>query len=212
MQIAPTILEKDFNIGREKILKIVDLVSWVQLDVIDGQFTPGKTFELELINSIEESENLLWETHLMVKDPIKWVEKSMFINASRIIVHVEMMPNRADFIKKIKDEGIEAGLAFDVDTEISNIPKETDLILLMSRKVGFGSFPFDERIYARIKEALKIQEEIGSNFVIGIDGGVNETNIEKLEIAGAEIGYCGSAVFNGNVKDNLERLTNVGKN
>lgn len=212
MQIAPTILEKDFNVGREKILKVNGLVTWVQLDVIDGQFTGGKTFELELVNSIDGVENILWETHLMVKDPIKWVEKSIFVNTSRIIGHVEMMPNRENFIKRVKDEGVEAGLAFDVDTEIENIPQETDLILLMSRKVGFGDFPFDQRIYERIKKAVEIREKIGSNFVIGIDGGVNETNIEKLEMAGAEIGYCGSAVFNGNVKDNLERLNNVGKN
>ncbi len=212
MQIAPTILEKDFNVGKEKILKVNGLVNWVQLDVIDGQFTDGKTFELELVNAIEDVENILWETHLMVKDPIKWVEKSIFVNASRIIGHVEMMPDRESFIKRVKDEGVEAGLAFDVDTEIENIPQETDLVLLMSRKVGFGNFPFDERIYERIKKAVEIRERIGSNFVIGIDGGVNETNIEKLERAGASIGYCGSAVFNGNVKDNLERLNNVGKN
>jgi ribulose-phosphate 3-epimerase len=212
MQIAPTILEKDFNIAREKILKVKNLVDWIQLDVIDGQFTLGKTFELELINKIEEIEGVLWETHLMVKDPIKWIEKSIFVNASRIIGHVEMMPDREAFIKKVKDEGVGAGLAFDVDTEIDNIPQETDLILLMSRKVGFGNFPFDERIYERIKKAVDIRGKIGSNFVIGIDGGVNETNIEKLENAGAEIGYCGSAVFNGNVKDNLEKLKNAGKN
>lgn len=212
MQIAPTILEKDFGVGKEKILKVVDLVSWVQLDVIDGQFTPGKTFELELINSIDGVENILWETHLMVKDPIKWVEKALFVNASRIIGHVEMMSDRKAFVKRVKDEGIEVGLAFDVDTEVGDIPKETDLVLLMSRKVGFGNFPFDNRIYERIKKAVEIRENIGSNFMIGIDGGVNETNIEKLETAGAEIGYCGSAVFNGNVEDNLERLKNVGKN
>ncbi len=212
MQIAPTILEKDFSVGKEKILKVNGLVSWVQLDVIDGQFTFGKTFELELVNSIEGVENILWETHLMVKDPIKWIEKSIFVNASRAIGHVEMMPDRETFVKKAKDEGIEAGLAFDINTEIADIPKETDLVLLMSRKVGFGNFPFDENIYERIKRAVEIREKTGASFVIGIDGGVNETNIEKLEKAGAEIGYCGSAVFNGNVKDNLEKLNNVGKN
>ena len=125
MQIAPTILERDFSGGQEGV------------------------------------ESILWETHLMVNDPIKWVEKSMFVNASRMIGHVEMMPDREAFVKRVKDEGAEAGLAFDVDTEVENIPKETDLVLLMSRKVGFGSFPFDERIYERIKKAVEIREKIG---------------------------------------------------
>lgn len=212
MQIIPTSLEKDFNIAREKILKVKDLVSWIQLDVIDGQFTPGKTYELELINSIEGVEDMLWETHLMVKDPIKWIEKSIFVNACRIIGHVEMMSNREDFVKAVKSKGLEAGLAFDIETEIDNIPEETDLILLMARKAGFGDFPFDENIYQRIRKLTEIRESKGLHFKIGIDGGVNTTNIEKLEKAGAKIGYCGSAVFNGNVKDNLENLNNVGKN
>jgi len=212
MQIIPTILEKNFDIAQEKILKAKDWVNWMQLDVIDGQFTPGKTFELELVNSIESVEDILWETHLMVKDPIKWVEKSIFVNASRIIGHVEMMSDKELFVKRVKDEGVEAGLAFDVDTEINNIPKETDLILLMSRKVGFGDFLFDERIYERIEKLMVMKEEKGLGFIIGIDGGVNESNIEKLEKSGAVNGYCGSAIFNGNVKDNLEKLNNVGKN
>jgi len=212
MQIVPTILEKDFSLAHEKILKVNNLVNWIQLDVIDGQFTPGKTFELELVNSIKGMENMLWETHLMVKNPIKWIEKSIFVNTCRIIGHVEMMPNRDEFVDKVKNEGLEAGLAFDVDTEIGKIPEETDLILLMARKAGFGTFPFDEGIYKKIEDLRCLREKNKLHFVIGIDGGVNLLNIKKLEECGAGIAYCGGAIFNGNVKDNLENLENVGKN
>lgn len=212
MQIIPTILEKDFNKASEKILLVKDLVRWIQIDVIDGRFSAGKTFELELTNTIEETNNTLWETHLMVKDPVKWVKKSLFINSSRIIGHVEMMPSREIFVKTIKDEGLEAGLAFDVTTEIKDIPDEVDLVLLLSRKAGFGNHPFDENIYQRIEKLVKIREYTGRNFVIGIDGGVNEQNIGKLENYGATIGYCGGAVFNGNVRDNLEKLNHASKN
>jgi len=212
MQIIPTILEKDFNKASEKILQVKDLVDWIQLDVIDGQFTFGKTFELELVNSIEGMENMLWETHLMVKDPIKWVEKSIFVNACRIIGQVEMMSDRKYFIEKVKDKGIEAGLAFDIDTEIDEIPEGTDLVLLLGRKAGFASFPFEEKIYERINKLIKIKEEANLDFIIGIDGGVNEMNIKKLKNLGVEIAYCGNAIFNGNVKDNLEKLKNASKN
>lgn len=212
MQIIPTILENSFDIARDKILKVKDLVSWIQLDVIDGQFTSGKTFELELINSIEGVENVLWETHLMVKDPIKWIEKSIFVNTSRIIGQVEMMPDKDNFVKTVKNEGLEAGLAFDVETEISNIPEETDLILLLSRKAGFGNFPFEKKIYEKVKRLIKIREDKELNFVIGVDGGINENNINKLSDVGVEVGYCGNAVFSGNVRDNLEKLKYVGKN
>ena len=75
MQIIPTILEKEFDRAKEKILAVKEWVKMIQIDVIDGQFTFGKTFELELINKIEGVEDVLWETHLMVKEPINWIEK-----------------------------------------------------------------------------------------------------------------------------------------
>ena len=132
MIIIPTILEKDFSLAEIKIKLIKDLSRWIQIDVIDGFFSDGKSFELELLNKLEkEIQSNLLEIHLMVKEPIKWIEKCNFVGACRIIGQVEEMENREEFIEKIKDMGIEAGLAFDVNTEIKEIPKETDAILLM---------------------------------------------------------------------------------
>jgi ribulose-phosphate 3-epimerase len=212
MQIIPTILEKDFDRVKEKILVVKDLVKWIQIDVIDGFFAFGKTFELELITKIEGAENLLWETHLMVKEPINWIEKSIFINTSRIIGQVEMMSDRENFIKKVKDKGVEAGLAIDIGTDIGEIPEETDLVLLMGRKAGFESYPFEEIVYKKIKQLEKIKTKNKLDFKIGIDGGVNENNINKFKEIGVEVAYCGGAIFNGNVKDNLEKLNYVSKN
>ena len=210
MQIIPTILEKEFGVAKDKILRVNNLVKWIQLDVIDGYFSNGKTFELELVNSIEGVENILWETHLMVKDPIKWIKKSLFINASRIIGQIEMMPSVDDFINKVKDEGLEAGLAMDINTPIIEIPEETNLVLLLSRKAGFESQPFDEKIYKKIDELNQQKNRRNLSFKIGIDGGVNQGNIKKLEDSGADIAYCGSSVFSGNVEDNLKKLNYVG--
>lgn len=205
MQIIPTILEKDFALAQDKILAVKDRFRRIQVDVIDGFFSYGKTFELELISKIENVDNVLWETHLMVKEPINWIEKSVYINSTRIIGQVEMMSDRKKFIEKIKDKGLEAGLAFDIETEVGNIPEETDVVLLLGRKSGFGSLPMDEKIYEKIRQLAKIRLEKKLNFLIGVDGGVNETNIKKLEDSGAEIAYCGRAVFNGNLEDNLEK-------
>jgi ribulose-phosphate 3-epimerase len=148
----------------------------------------------------------------MVKDPIKWIKKSIFINASRIIGQIEMMPDTNDFIKKVKDEGLEAGLAIDIETPIIEIPEETNLVLLLSRKAGFDSFPFEEKIYKKIVDLNKQRIDRGLTFKIGIDGGVNQMNIKKLEDSGADIAYCGTSVFGGNVEDNLKKLNYVGKN
>ena len=213
MQIIPTILEKEFWPAENKIRHAKNISRWIQIDVIDGVFTEGKTFELELLNSkLEETENVLWEIHLMVKEPKNWIEKCNFINASRVIGQVEMMTNREDFITGIKDLGMEAGLAFDIETEIGEIPQETDLVLLLSRKSGFGNYDLDEMIFKKIEKLKKIKEEKNLKFRIGIDGGINEENIKRLNDAGIDIAYCGGSIFNGMVDDNWEKLKYVSEN
>lgn len=209
MQVIPTILEKNFTEAELKVLAVKNLVKRIQIDVIDGVFSFGKTFELELINKVEGTDNVLWETHLMVKEPINWIEKSIHINATRIVGQVEMMTNREKFINKVKDAGLEAGLAFDIETKIDEIPEETDVVLLLGRKSGFESHPMDDKVYKKIEELANLRKEKDLDFLIGVDGGINEDNIKKLEDMGVDIAYCGGAVFNGKVEDNLKRLNYV---
>ena len=209
MQVIPTILEKNFTEAELKILAVKNLVKRIQIDVIDGVFSFGKTFELELINKIERTENVLWETHLMVKEPINWIEKSIHINVTRIVGQVELMSDREKFINKVKDAGLEAGLAFDIETEIDEIPEETDVVLLLGRKSGFGSHPMDDKVYKKIEQLANLRKERDLDFLIGVDGGINKDNIKKLEDIGVDVVYCGGAVFNGKVEDNLKRLNYV---
>jgi len=207
MQVIPAILEKNFLEAEKKIGQVLDLSRWIQIDTIDGKFHLEKSFELELINSLRnENEGTLWEVHLMVKEPINWIEKCYFIGASRVIGQVEMMVDRDEFIKKVKDKGMEAGLAFDIDTEIDSIPEETEVVLLLGRKSGFGGGELNEIIFERIEKLKKIKEEKNLSFQIAVDGGVNKNNIEKLKKTGVDIAYCGGAIFDGMVKDNLDEL------
>lgn len=213
MQIIPAILEKNFDLAWNKIRQVKDISKWVQIDVIDGKFNFGKTFELELLNNnLEETENTLWDIHLMVEEPINWIEKCNFVGALRIIGHVEKMSDREDFVSEVKNLGIDAGLAMDINTEIKNIPKETDLVLLMGRKSGFESVPMDNKVFEKIKELLKIRNDDGYKFLIAIDGGVNLENIKSFSKAGVDIVYCTGAIFNGMVEDNLEKLKYASEN
>lgn len=206
MQIIPTILEKNFVTAQNSILAVKEFTKWIQIDVIDGDFSFGKTFELELINKIGLVENILWDVHLMVKEPKNWIKKCDFINASRIIGQVEMMSDADYFIKTIKDTGMEAGLAYDIETEIGEIPHEVDVILLLGRKAGFEPQPFNNIVYEKIKKLTQIKIEKRLNFRIGVDGGINEKNIGQLKKEGAEIAYCGGAIFNGIVENNIKKL------
>ena len=210
MQVIPAILEKDFLEAEKKIGQVLGLSRWIQIDTIDGKFHPEKSFELELINSLRnESEGTLWEIHLMVKEPISWIEKCDFVGASRILGQVEMMANRKEFIKKVRDKGIEAGLAFDIETKIDNIPEETEVVLLMGRKSGFEGGKLNEIIFEKIKQLKNIRDNNNLSFQIALDGGINKENIEKVKLAGVDIAYCGGAIFNGMVKDNIDDLKEI---
>jgi len=211
MLIIPTILEKEISSAEIKIRLIKDKTRWLQIDVIDGFFSEGKSFELELLNKMEkEIQNNLLEIHLMVKEPIKWIEKCNFVGASRITGQVESMNDRQEFIDKIKDMGVEAGLAFDVETEIEDIPKETDVVLLMGRKSGFMSVNFEEKIYKKIEKLVKLRKEKEMDFLIEVDGGIDEEIIKKIKEVGADIACCGGIIFNGNVSDNWDKINYAG--
>ena len=212
MQIIPTVLTNDFIEAEQRIKQLVEYAKWIQIDVIDGSFCPFKTFELELLNKLDVTKTILWDVHLMVKEPEKWLEKCLFIGASRVTGQVEMMSDREKFVDEIKNMGVDVGLSFDVDTEIENIPKETDLVLLMGRKSGFQSTKFDEKIYKKITKLVEFKKNKKMDFEIGIDGGLNEEIIKKIKVVGTDIAYCGGIIFNGNVINNWEKINYASNN
>lgn len=186
MQIIPTTNPQvDYLDVEKRLEQIKDLSAWIQIDVTDGILVRPATFPLEILSkpSVNLDHNI-FDIHLMVKDPINWINKCIFVEATRIIGQVESMPDRERFISAVKDNGCEAGLAFDVDTPIDdNIPAETDLILIMGRKMGFAPAPFDDQIYDKIKLAKSFGK------TVAIDGGASLDNFEKLKEVGVDIIY-----------------------
>lgn len=187
MEIIPTILEKDFDLVRNRFSQINNFSSWIQIDVIDNVFAPGKSFELELISEYNQIRPILWDIHLMVKEPINWLKKCLFVGASRIYGQVEMMSDREIFITEAKNLGLEVGLAFDIETPVNNIPSECDLILLMARQAGFGTYSLDQRIFEKITEAKKLGKKIA------LDGGITRDNFSQIKKSGADLIYSGQS-------------------
>lgn len=196
MQIIPTVTEKDFYKAEQRIVGVAQFSRWIQIDVFDNVFSPGSSFSLELINKLDfATENLLWDVHLLVKEPIDWIEKCLFIGASRIVGQVEMMNDREMFVKTIRDEGLEAGLAFDIDTEINDIPIETNLVILMGRKAGFGVFDLENKLFDKLDKLHQINQKRGQKFLIGVDGGVSPDNIGRIKDSGIDVIYSGGNYF-----------------
>lgn len=185
MQIIPTTNPQTNYLEVEKQLeKIKDLSAWIQVDVTDGILVKPPTFPLELLHkpSVNLDKNI-FDIHLMVKNPINWINKCLFVEATRITAQVEMMDDREKFVTQVKDSGCEAGLSFDIDTPIENIPAETDLIQIMGRKMGFESAPLDDKIYDKIKLAKSFGK------LVALDGGGGIENFDKLQASGLDILY-----------------------
>ena len=196
MIVIPTILEKDISKAEERILGVKEVTKWIQIDVCDSFWEGSRSFELELLTKIEGIENNLLDMHLMVKNPGSWINKCIFAGGSRIIGQVEMMDNREDFVDRVKNEGLEAGLAFDIETQIEGeIPSEIDIILLMARRAGVGVYEFDDKVMNKIEELKRIRNEKGMDFLIGVDGGIGVEEAGKLKTAGVDVLYCGSNYF-----------------
>jgi len=192
MQLIPTTNpETDFLVVEKWLSEVKDLSTWIQVDVADGILAKPQTFSLELLNRLDTNlDKNIFDIHLMVKEPINWIQKCLHVQASRITGQVEMMRDRSKFVSIIKDAGLEAGLAFDSSTPLDNdIPKDTDLILLMGRPMGYDPLPFDSSIFDKIKK-LKDQ-----NFTVAVDGGVDAKNFSQLVASGVDIIYSYTNFF-----------------
>jgi len=191
MEIIPTTNPlTNFAALEARLVEIKDLSPWIQIDVTDGIFAAPPTFPLELLNRSDSNlENNLFDIHLMVKEPQNWLNKCLFIQASRVSAQVEMMSDREKFVTEAKNAGFEVALAFNIDTPVTDIPSECDLILLMGRPAGFGDYPLSEKIYSKIKEAKKFGKKIA------VDGGVTPENLPLLKAASVDIIYSGQYFF-----------------
>ena len=206
-EIIPTILTKDPNELREKLLLLDGIVPKVQIDVIDGIFVGNKTFDLSALKDFDHQ--LKTALHLMVKDPLDWINRSRDVLADRITGQIEMMSDLKFFLEEVAASGMEVGLAIDLETNIEKIPADlyplADQVLLMAVKAGYSGQEFNPTVLDKIRGIRAIG---GSLVQIGIDGGLNEGNILKCKEAGANVFYVGKTFWEaGDLKARYEELT-----
>lgn len=205
IEIIPTILTKDPEEVAKKISLIEGKSERFQFDLLDGIFLPEKSVDLEVLAEIETS--LKIDVHLMTNQPEEWVERATQVMADRIIGQVEKMDSQEEFIKAVIGTGVEVGLAISPETPVSvieeSLPK-LDLVLVMTRKPGFGKFPFDGQTLEKVK---KIREVSGEYIGICVDGGINDKNIKKAALAGANLFAIGGALWQAkDIGIEIERL------
>jgi ribulose-phosphate 3-epimerase len=207
ISIIPAILTNNPDELKEMLHRCEGVVDRVQIDIIDGVFADNKTIDPAILENIETSVKI--DFHLMTKNPADWVERCIRGMADRIIGQVEMMDNQIQFIEKVQEGGCEVGLALDLDTSIAMIDKtilkDVDAILVMSVSAGFGGQKFNPNVITKIEDLDHIRAFDDTPFSIIDDGGISLENFKDLRIEGVNEVAIGRKLFEGDLKENIEK-------
>ena len=182
-------------------------VDYIHLDIMDGKFTENETLDFNTLRNYVYENTKKLDVHLMVKDVKLYTELYSLLNPEYITFHLEI-GNTKELINYVKNKNIKVGLAINPNTDINEIKpfiNDIDLILVMSVYPGKGGQTFIESSIDKIKEIRKINKDI----IISVDGGINNTNINKIKEVGASICVVGSYITNNNIKEKIEELKNV---
>ncbi len=211
--LAPSILSADFKELAADIRKTEENgATYLHYDVMDGMFVPSISFGMPVMKSIRPCTNQVLDAHLMVVDPIRYIDDFAKAGADLITVHVEACEDVAAAIAKIRENGLKVGLSICPETPVSELLPyldQIDLALIMCVHPGFGGQKFIPESLDKIRETRAAITEKGLNVDIEVDGGVNKTTIDSVLEAGANVIVAGSAVFNGDTAANTEALMEI---
>ena len=204
--VSPSLLAADFSRLKEEVQEVEKCgAEYLHLDVMDGNFVPNISYGSPVISAIRPHSNLVFDVHLMVEEPDRFIKDFVDAGADIITVHVEATKHLHRTIQLIKSYGKKVGVALNPATPIEtlkHVVKEIDMILIMSVNPGFGGQAFIPEVLSKIEELRKLYPEMD----IEVDGGVNDKTVEAIKEAGANILVAGSYLFSGNYKEKIELM------
>ena len=214
--LSPSILAADFGeLAKQIRITEENGAKYLHLDVMDGAFVPSISFGMPVIKSLRKISGQIFDVHLMIENPDRYLEDFKSAGADIITVHAEASKHLHRTVTKIKELGLRAGVSINPATPLSAIElvlSEVDMVLIMSVNPGFGGQKFIQFTLDKVRKL----REMAPDMNIEVDGGVNKDNAAGLVRAGANILVAGTAVFSGNIAENtrvmIERMYEEGTN
>ena len=211
--LSPSVLSADFSRLGEDV-KAIAKTPWVHLDVMDGAFVPNISFGPDVIKSVRGLSGQIFDTHLMINEPVRYLKNFVDAGADSISVHVEACEDVKGTLSEIKSYGIMNSIAVNPETPIEEVYPYLDMVdvvLVMSVHPGFGGQSFIEDTYDKLRLLTDRLNSLGlsDKVDVEVDGGVSLKNVDRVIEAGANIIVAGSGVYRGDIDENIRGFDKV---
>ncbi len=211
--LSPSILACDFGKLLEQIKIAEDNgVDYLHIDVMDGMFVPNISIGVPVVQSLRKGTDMFFDVHLMVNEPIRYVEAFAKAGADLINIHYEACSNVDQTLDKIKSLDKKVGITIKPNTKAEDIfpyISKVDMVLIMTVEPGFGGQSFMTECLSKVKEIRHYANCNGHNIDIEVDGGVTIDNVKQCMDAGANIFVAGTAIFGGDIAKNCNKFLNI---
>lgn len=209
-KIAPSILAADYANFAGELRRIEDSgADYVHIDIMDGQFVPNISFGADVVASLRKHSKLVFDCHLMVVDPERYVDQFAQAGADIMTIHTEATDHIHGALQKIKAAGMKASVVINPGTPVSALEPVLNLVdqvLIMTVNPGFGGQAFIPECLDKIADVARLRAEKGLSFDIEVDGGIDDTTIKLAKLAGANVFVAGSYLFKEDLSAGVQHL------